>query len=40
MTRQVVQLSDGGLLIFYRDGRKLVRVQYVAPSVAHYYIDP
>lgn len=38
MTRQVVTLDDGSLLLVFREGRRLVRVQYVAASVAHYYL--
>lgn len=39
MTKNIVTLSDGGLLIFTRDRGRLVRVQYVAASVAHYYTE-
>lgn len=38
MIRQVITLDDGGLLLLYREGRRLVRVQYVAASVAAYYV--
>lgn len=38
MIRQVVPLDDGSLLLLYREGTRLVRVQYVSASVAHYYL--
>ena len=39
MTESIVTLSDGSLLIFTRDGRRLVRVRFVAAAVAHYYME-
>jgi hypothetical protein len=39
MTKTTIHLDNGGLLIFTREGGRLVRVRYIDPAVAAYYME-
>lgn len=38
MNESIVQVA-GGILIFVREGRRLVSVRFVDAAIAHYYME-